>query len=124
MIFLISGIIYLIKNWNFYFAFLVFYLLIAVFPAAITKTTPHALRTLAAMPVFISIISFGIWQIISFYKKKHQKLFLFFIMFVYLFNLAQFWKSLNYSYPFKYSSHWQYGYQELMTYIGQEKKQL
>lgn len=122
IIFLILGIIYLIKNWNAYFAFLVFYLLIAIFPATITKTTPHALRTLAAMPVFIIVVSFGIWQFLEFFKKeKLKKLIFAVIVLLYLFSLSKFWTDLNYIYPQQYSNHWQYGYQELMTYLGKEK---
>ena len=122
IIFLILGIIYLIKNWNIYFTFLFFYLIIAIFPAAITKTTPHALRTLPAMPVFIVVISFGIWKFLDFFEKKKTKFFISFLLIIlYLFNLSKFWQDLNYIYPVKYSNHWQYGYQELMTYIGQEK---
>ena len=120
-IFLISGLIYFIKNWNIYFAFLIFYLLIAIFPAAITKTTPHALRSLSAMPVFIILISFGIWQIFSLFKKKAKYVFISLLGIFYLFNMSQFWRNLNDNYPFRYSNHWQYGYEELMTYIGQEK---
>ena len=121
IIFLISGIIFFIKNWNSYFAFLIFYLLIAIFPAAITKTTPHALRSLAAMPVFIILISFGLWQIFNLFKKKAKCVFISLLGIFYLFNMSQFWRNLNDSYPFKYSKHWQYGYEELMTYVGQEK---
>ena len=121
IIFLISGIIFFIKNWNSYFAFLIFYLLIAIFPAAITKTTPHALRSLAAMPVFIILISFGLWQIFNLFKKKAKYVFISLLGIFYLFNMSQFWRNLNDSYPFKYSKHWQYGYEELMTYVGQEK---
>jgi len=123
IIFLLLGIIFLLKKWNIYFAFLLAYILISIFPAAITKTTPHALRTLAAMPAFIIIISLGIWQFLTVFKKENiRKLFSVFLLLVYLSQLFSFWKSLNQDYPYLYSNQWQYGYQKLMTYLGEVQK--
>jgi uncharacterized membrane protein len=123
IIFLIFGIIFLLKKWNIYAAFLMIYVFLSIFPAAITKTTPHALRTLAAMPAFIIIISLGIWQFLNFFKKeKVKKLLSILLLLVYSSQLFGFWKSLNTDYPYFYSNQWQYGYQELMTYLGEVQK--
>ena len=118
VLFLVLGIVFMVKNWSSKFGFLVFYLFLAIFPASLTKTTPHALRTLAALPIYMVIIILGIWQTLELLSKEFlKKFFLSALILIYLFNIFIFWQALNNDYPKEYSSEWQHGYQEIIPLI-------
>lgn len=128
-LFLLLGLFWLGKHWNRYTAFLVFWLIVGIVPAALTKTTPHALRILPVMPVFLLLISFGIQQFFAegekiadiFKNSKTKKIFLFFILsmvaFAYGVECVSFWRYYSKIYP-KVSSHeWQYGYEQMIEKV-------
>ncbi|MBD3250101.1 MAG: hypothetical protein GF381_00835 [Candidatus Pacebacteria bacterium] len=108
---LIFGLVYLVKsrakiNW-----LLGFWLVASILPAALTRTTPHALRTLSALPLFLMTITFGwvyIWQLLN--NIGWQKLFLTSLVGLYLVELIVFWNFYFSVYPRLYADHWQAGY--------------
>jgi hypothetical protein len=115
-IFLILAIIYLIKKRKFYSLLIFVYIFIAFLPSALTTNTPHALRTLSAMPMFIVLISIGVWQTLIYFKNpKARRLILIFLLVYYLTEVAIFWRYYSVSHPLKSANSWQDGYEELMT---------
>lgn len=133
MLFLLLGLFWLIKHWNKFHAFLVFWLLVGIVPAALTKTTPHALRILPTMPVFLLIITFGIYEflqgvsqslenlkILFFKKQKNTFILLLGIIFsLYCFEFINFWRYYSKIYPKAASNEWQYGYSEMIQKVKQ-----
>lgn len=110
-----------------YLWLLIAWLFISVIPASLTKTTPHALRILPALPVFMILITLGIGQFIDEVinllskiniKHKHlKKIILKFIILIYLLELAVFWRFYTLIYPVQYQSEWQAGYAQMIDGI-------
>ncbi|AKM81435.1 MAG: oligosaccharyl transferase STT3 subunit [candidate division TM6 bacterium GW2011_GWF2_28_16] len=120
-IFLILAIIYLIKKRNPYFNFILLYILIALLPSSLATDTPHSLRTLSVMPMFLILVSVGVWQSIIFFKKSRQREIIVIIIFAsYLAGLLNFWQYYLTIYPQRSANSWQDGYQELMLTLAKE----
>jgi 4-amino-4-deoxy-L-arabinose transferase-like glycosyltransferase len=110
-----------------YLWFLIAWLLISIIPASITKTTPHSLRILPTLPIFMIFITLGIGQFIDELQKllvkiniKHQllpKIILKLIVVFYLLELAVFWRFYTLIYPVQYEREWQGGYQQLINTV-------
>lgn len=119
---LLLGVVTIIKTKSRYTLFVLFWLCISMLPAAMTKATPHALRTLPALPVFIMIISFGWLQLllniqklskkISFLTMRNATLLLFG---VYVIQFGVLWKFYSSVYAKIYAKEWQYGYKQMYT---------
>lgn len=104
---------------------LISWLLLANIPVAATgDSIPHALRTLIAVPLYQLITAFGIYQVYLWASKKEffwqgraiilAVLALFILQFVTYINNFKL-------YPIKYSRDWQYGYKQVVDYIGKHK---
>jgi 4-amino-4-deoxy-L-arabinose transferase-like glycosyltransferase len=110
-----------------YLWLLITWLLIAIIPASLTKTTPHALRILPALPVFMILITLGVGQFIeelsnllSKINLKHKylkKIILKLIVLIYILELAVFWRFYTLIYPVQYASEWQAGYAQMIEGI-------
>lgn len=138
----IMGLIFTISNKKFrkIQAPIIFgWLLIAPIASGVTKTVPHALRSLP-MVIPLSILS-GIGLIYSYilvqkYIKillkriKRGKIILTYIPISYvsifaivaLFELVRFWEYYQTDYLINYSQDWQYGYQQAVQYIKENKQ--
>lgn len=98
------------------------WLIAGILPASLTTVVPHALRILSVAPIFYILIGIG-WGSIPFVRRK------------FIFRLA----ALSFSallftevaiffyyyfgvYPKLYASEWQYGYQEMISTIQQNKR--
>lgn len=114
MLFFIFALFFFIERRNKVTWLLLFYMVAAIFPASVTKATPHALRTFAALPVFLTCIVFGFWQFLN--SLSHiglKKMTLSVLVFLYGVLLSSFFVVLVFVYPNQYKSEWQYGYQEM-----------
>jgi 4-amino-4-deoxy-L-arabinose transferase-like glycosyltransferase len=120
-LFLILSIFYLSNKKTKKYNLIIFWLLISIIPASLTKTTPHALRILPAMPAFIISIILGINYLLNILKNK--KIIIYFIFIVYLINFIAFYRHYLTVYPKAYSGEWQYGYQEMINKVNDLKKQ-
>jgi len=121
-IFLIIGIIYLIKVKNKIAKLLLFWLLIGVIPAAIGKEVPHAIRSLNMLPAIIFISSLGfiyVWP-----KIAKQKLLLGLIVAVYILQFSFFIKDYFVQFPVYAASDWQYGMEEVTKIAHQYENQI
>lgn len=94
------------------FLIILFCLLVAPIPSAITRDAPHVLRSIVFIPSVIIIISLSFSNL----KKKNSLISLIFVALVLLFSQFQFWPKYK-TYSINYSSAWQYGYQEAVDYI-------
>lgn len=107
------GVLYTVSSKYKYRLLPLLLLMISPIPAAITKESPHALRTIVAIP-FISILSatgaiaLGVWT----KKAKIVNLVVVFLSIVFFANY--FLNFLN-IYPNEASKDWQYGYRRIFT---------
>lgn len=109
------ALIFFLKKKSAATGLLFFCIFAAILPASFTKGTPHALRTLAALPIFIVFLSFGFWQFLELFKQdKVKKLVLKISIFAYFCFFTSFFYELIYTYPNKYQKEWQFGYQEMI----------
>ncbi len=130
IIFLFFGFVYLFgreKN-NFNKFFLLFWLTAAILPASLTNATPHALRILPSLPVFILLIILGIKEFLNLIKPLNlNKLIRIFsivlIVGLYLGEFTYFIHSYCKLYPQQYSQEWQFGYQEMLSALDNLKEQ-
>lgn len=115
--FLLVGIYYLVKQkkwlWLFWFA-------ISFIPSAITKDSPHVLRSILLLPLPMVFISLGISQIINHLKKTSRFRGSAVITVFILVNLVSFgvwWRQYWNIYRPNYSWSWQYGYQQAVDFV-------
>jgi 4-amino-4-deoxy-L-arabinose transferase-like glycosyltransferase len=111
---LLIGLIYLIfyyKDHRLKFI-LLFWLLMAPIPSAITRDAPHVLRGITLFPVITIIIIFGL----DYLKSIPKKISFIYIFIALLVTQISFWRNYR-NYSLTYSSSWQYGYQQLVEYI-------
>ena len=95
------------------FNWLLMWLVLSPVPAALTKATPHALRSLPLVLPLVILAAAGFV-----YLMDKKRLIALVVTLILLFEFGRFWYSYQYQYPLIYSSQWQYGYQELMTFIN------
>ncbi len=131
VIFAVLGSIFLIKKRNKYIYFLLYWLIVGIIPASISTVNPHALRSLFVMPVWLLIISSGVFWLFtspqlkksfqnscSFLKKNVYTIALLLVVIGYSFEFFWFWKYYTHIYPIEFSQEWQYGYQQMVDQIS------
>lgn len=116
-ILLLLGFYALFKHQAEYRYFLIWWLVWGIFPAALTKTTPHALRILPTLPVWMILITLGIKEGFNL-LKRYQKLLVLVIVLLYAIELTMFWRFYARIYPVKYADEWQFGYQAMIEDIA------
>ncbi len=98
--------------------FLLSWILLSPLPAAVTRDEFAVIRSTAMLPVVFLITVYGFWY---FWKRLQQKFHLvlggLFIGVYCLFVWFYFSDFLS-NYPVKYSASWQYGYQQLTSYLN------
>lgn len=101
------------------------WLFLAYIPVSITgDSIPHALRTLISAPFYQLVSAFGAYQIFLWLKKRSNVWISFVILVILVLFIWQFKNYLNnyYNvYPFLYSRDWQYGYKQVVDYIGKNE---
>lgn len=100
--------------------FLLFWLLIAPVPAAITRDPYQVVRAMTMLPVVYLITGFGFGAALDYlYKKKTQLLKPLIIIFIlgFVVLLGRYLHNFWFVYPRDYSFAWQYGYKEVVQYI-------
>ncbi len=106
------GLIYLLKS-KVKYRWLIFLLIIfGPAPAAITKESPHALRSISMVP-FISMASAtGVFYLVQLLRNKTIGLI---IIGVYLVLFSNYFMSFLSIYPQASAKDWQYGYKQIFT---------
>jgi 4-amino-4-deoxy-L-arabinose transferase-like glycosyltransferase len=110
-VFLLLGFYALSSRKTKYGWLLLWWLVIGIIPAALTKTTPHALRILPTLPVWMILISLGIQESLGLFKK-YKKVLTVLVLLVYLVSLGMFWRFYSKIYPQLYAAQWQFGYKK------------
>ena len=133
-ILLAGGIFFLAKTKPKLLLFLVGWLVIGILPSAMSKASPHSLRILPTLPVWMVLITFGLVYLIKLIKEssllvwpKHHRIvpsvILLGLCSAYLLQILMWGRFYFFVYPNKYQSEWQYGYQQLVTIINQKKQE-
>lgn len=127
LIFLVGGVLLLIRNKEGNWWLLPLWLLIGIIPAATARETPHALRIETTLPTWQIYIAYGVTQLlIALRKIKFLNMrfaivcALFFTLFV---NVLYYLHGYYTHYPREYSSEWQYGYQDAVAYVNRVSSQ-
>lgn len=123
--FLFLGLIALFYLRHRFKGLLLAWLIIAFIPVTVTNDSiPHALRTLIAAPFYQLMTAFGFLLSIRWMKSFPRpvkvgfaSLLLLTIMVSLIYYLNQYYNV----YPKNYSRDWQYGYKEVVNYIGEHK---
>lgn len=99
--------------------FLLFWLLLAPIPAAITRDSYQVVRAMTMLPIVYIVTCLGISNIIDLSKKyKLNTVILFGGFFLILSIFAgRYLYNLFLVYPTEYSYAWQYGYKEIVEYV-------
>lgn len=115
-----------------HWVFLAWWLVVGVFPAAITKASPHALRILPTLPVFITLVSVGLVMCLSYFNELGQSLVRQFIpraqkyvwpflmlavLAAYSVQVVMWWRYYSWVYPVVAASEWQYGYKDMVRQV-------
>ena len=120
--FLFAGLYFLLKQKNRATVFVIFWLLVAIVPAATARETPHALRIENSLPTWQIIVAFGVLGLGENIKKKGSilgRLFVLILSLAIFFNLYFYLHNYYHHYPREFSREWQYGYKEAIAYVSQ-----
>ncbi len=92
---------------------------LGIIPAALTRDEGHVLRSLLTLPGWQLLAALGVTQIQKIHKPIiHYSLFIILIIQVVVFMIAYFlW------YPRTFARDWQYGYQEVASYLAQHESE-
>lgn len=125
--FLLLGLYALFKLKNRYKGLLFAWVLLAFIPVSVTNDSiPHALRTLIAAPFYQLISGLGFVFSLNWFRKwgKGNKV-LSAVALVVVISISLAWYLYNYYiiYPKAYSRDWQYGYKQVVSYIGQHQSE-
>lgn len=120
--FLLAGLFALFYLKNKFKGLLFAWVLLAFVPVAVTQDSiPHALRTLIAAPFYQLICALGFVFTLRWFKNKTLtiKIISFLILILAIF-ISVYWYLYQYYivYPVQYSRDWQYGYKQVVEYIG------
>jgi len=94
---------------------LALWLILAPVPAALTKATPHALRSLALIIPLALISGYGLAKILK------SKLLVYLLSLVFVFEISRYLYIYHHDYPRLHSFHWQYGYEEMVKSVQAKK---
>ena len=120
IIFLLLGVYRLFEKRVAHRGLLLYWLIIGILPAALTKTTPHALRILPTLPVWLILITLGIKEAIQL-SKQYKYIVSGLVAAAYIAELSLFWRFYSTVYPEIYKDEWQYGYQAEIQQLEQKR---
>ncbi len=116
LVFLPLGLLFLIKRKSKYSFLPLVLLLLAPIPAALTRESPHALRSISVVPFMAIISAAGVFNLFKFFKSKRAILVS--IILIYLGFFSNYFFSFLNTYSFFSSKDWQYGYREIVNLIS------
>lgn len=117
-VFIILGAVFLWRNQRQWAIYLLGWWFIATLPAALTTAAPHALRSLATLPVWLWLISYGIAVSV----KKLSWLWPV-IIGGYIFSFCWFWAAYSQQYSKTFAAEWQAGYCEMYQALSNAMEQ-
>lgn len=114
VLFIILGLWVILKSKKILYYLPLMALVLAPIPAAFTKESPHALRTILAAPSLAIISAFGI-NLLTEYFKKYSKIILISITTLYLLSFGTYFVDFVTKYPKETANDWQYPYKEIFA---------
>lgn len=111
-IFIVLGLVYIVKNEKVLNYLPVLMLILAPIPAALTKESPHALRAILSAPSYVMITSFGIYSIVE-KIRKYSKFVYPFVIAGYMIFFGFYFSDFINNYNNKTRDAWQYQYKEI-----------
>ena len=107
------------------FKFILSWLILAPVAAALTADPPQALRPNPMIPALIILAVIGLHWLISLFKKYSwaQKILLPGLLLIITFGFYRYHQTYWQSYRYDYASAWQYGYQQAIDYVQENKDQ-
>lgn len=122
---LLAGLFALFYLKNRFKGLLFAWILLAIVPVSVTNDSiPHALRTLIAAPFYQLVSALGFVYLFNWFKQRQLLLKIFSItVTIFIVGLSLAWYFYNYYviYPKAYSRDWQYGYSQVVDYIGKHQ---
>lgn len=101
------------------------WLLVAFIPVSITgDSIPHALRTLIAAPFYQLVSAFGFlvfWKWIRVWSIQIKFAGISLLIFIVILSVNSYLNNYYNVYPLVYSRDWQYGYKQVVDYIGKHR---
>jgi len=123
--FLILGLIFLLKTTIYNQKskiFIIGFLLIAPIASSLTFQAPSALRALSMVIPLLILIASGIYYFFTLIKnKKLFKIVLTIFIIIYSYFVAYYFDAYFVHYPKRYPFAWQYGFDQLVPYLEQQK---
>lgn len=120
-LFLLMAIFFFFSKRDWRLLPLLIWLILSPIPGAITKASPHALRSLAMVIPLTILTAYGFIQFFKVAQKNKKKLIIlslqFFLVVVLLVEFLRYLFIYYQDYPIDYSQHWQYGYKEAVNYV-------
>jgi 4-amino-4-deoxy-L-arabinose transferase-like glycosyltransferase len=124
--FLAIGILWMLVMYPSIALFLLYWMVMAIVPAAVARETPHALRTLNSLPTWQIFTAFGILTFVAWINSRMKTIvyftFYFLLFTFYLFNVVYYLHNYYRHYPIEYSGEWQYGYKQALEFIAPIEK--
>lgn len=108
---ILFGLFYLIKRRSFLFLLPIILALISFVPAAITRESPHALRSIPVIPFLSMISAFGLLAVVKTIKFKRGVMVI--IILVSIISFANYFHIFLTTYSAEASRDWQYAYKRL-----------
>lgn len=123
--FILIGVYVLIKKRPGYWWLPFLAILLGPIPAAITKESPHALRSILMFPFFSIFAGIGMGYLVGL-LKKNRELIAFGLIVISLLSFENYFTDFLTKYPNSYSQDWQYGYREIFenyasSFVGYNK---
>lgn len=106
-----------IKDKN--FRLILFWLILAPIPAAITQDASAVIRATVMLPIPEILVAIGIQEIVK-RIQKYEIIFISIIVFVLLLSLENYMNVYAKGYRTNYSWAWQYGYEQIVNYSKQK----
>lgn len=114
VLFILFGIILIVKKRKFTFWAILIALILAPIPASIAKEAPHALRSILMAPVFSIIVALGFVFFVNLFKKREKIITFLFLSFYLILFSSYFYKFIT-SYNSLSKDSWQYSYSQIYS---------
>jgi 4-amino-4-deoxy-L-arabinose transferase-like glycosyltransferase len=99
--------------------FLLALLFLSPLADSLTIDPAHALRSSIMIPALVIISAFGFFH--TSLKTKFKNILLLLFAITLIFSTVNYWKKYNTEYKNNYSQSWQYGYQQAISYLNENK---
>ena len=120
LVFLVIGLLFLIKLKNRLSLILLFWLVLGTIPSSLTREAPHVLRSITMLPSIMIISAIGVWNVGSWLNSRKLRIVLKFFIFLYflilLQSLSTYLEDYFVNYRNNYSWSWQYGYKQVVDF--------